>query len=80
MPMPKKRRNRQKEQHRPPKPRYTLIANAYQQQRLAPLYKRYAQLMRNQSYDEAIATFQQLEAARQEYRHLLHRRQKYRKA
>jgi hypothetical protein len=74
--MPKKRRNRQKERHRPPKARYTLVAHAFQQQRLAPLRKRYEQLMSNQLYDEAIETFGKLEAAQQEYRRLLHSKKK----
>lgn len=75
--MPKKRRNRQKERHRPPKTRYSLVAHAYQQQRLAPLRKKYEQLMSNQSYDEAIETFRKLRAAQQEYRRLLHSKKKY---
>lgn len=75
--MPKKRRNRQKEQHRPSKARYTLVAHAYQQQQLAPLQKKYEQSMNNQLYDEAIETFKKLQVARQEYRRLLHSKKKY---
>ncbi|SFJ30549.1 hypothetical protein [Thermoflavimicrobium dichotomicum] len=69
---------REKPANRPSKPRYTLEANRFYQQTVAPLVKKYRQAMQLKNYDEAGSLFQQIVEARKHHRYLLHRKGKIR--
>lgn len=76
--MAKKRRNREKENHRPKKQRFTLQANRFYKEQIAPCAKTYRKAMKAKQYQEAADSFSKLQALRQEHRLLLARKQKIR--
>jgi hypothetical protein len=71
----KKTISREKQPNRPPKPHYTLKANLYYRQVIAPLVKAYQQAMGAKNYEEAEKIFNQIREEKKHHRLLLHRKE-----
>lgn len=76
--MVKKKRNRDKEKHRPTKPRFARKADLFYQSEIAPCAKAYHQAMKAKRYDAAADAFQKLENLRKHHSLLLARNEKIR--
>ncbi|SEN21728.1 hypothetical protein [Lihuaxuella thermophila] len=71
----KKRSTREKHPNPPQKPRYTLKANLFYSQVIAPLVKAYQQSMGAKNYEEAEQFFNQIREAKKQHRFLLHKKE-----
>lgn len=74
----KKRNNREKAANRPRKPRYTLEANLFYRDMIAPLQRKYHTAMRMKNYEEAGRLFKEIAQGKEQHRLLLHRKEKVR--
>jgi hypothetical protein len=65
----------EKQVNRPPKPRYTSIANQYYSEVVAPIERAYDQAMRLKNYKEAGNAYEQLTQAKKHHRLLIARKE-----
>lgn len=74
--MAKKHRNREKKPNRPSKKKYTNAAHLFYRDQIAPLERKYHQSMNNKQYDLASYLFEEVRKRKEEYRHILARKEK----
>lgn len=73
--MSKKRRTRDKEKQRGPKPRYANRANLFYKEEVAPLERAYRRAMLGERYAEAAEIFKNIRTAKKQHRTILMRKE-----
>jgi len=67
---------KQKAHSNRPKPRYTLSANLYHKEVIAPLERKFRHALKKKNYEEAGLLFRQILKERTKHRHMIYQREK----